>query len=65
MFGFAAEDICELEQARYLFDFDARIVVADGQKMNSYDELVRLAGDDNHRDKEYIEIVLLPAIAGG
>jgi hypothetical protein len=64
-FGSAGEDVCELEQARYLLDFDGRIVQVDGQAVHSYDELVQLAAQDKYKDKEFIEVVLLPTVVGG
>jgi hypothetical protein len=65
MFGHTGEDICGLGEAGYLFDLDGRIVVVEGQRANSYADLVRLATQDRFRGKELIEVVLLPAIAGG
>lgn len=65
VFGNAGEDTCELAKAGYLFGFEDRIVVVEGQRVNSYDELIQLASRDSYKNKDYIEVVLLPAIAGG
>lgn len=65
IFGQTGEDICKLEEAGYLFGLDGRIVMVEGQRANSYDDLVRLANQDKFKDKDLIDIVLLPAIAGG
>jgi hypothetical protein len=66
-FGYPGEDICELEQAKYRFDFGGGrvLVVVEGQLMNSYDELVQLAAQDDYKDKEFLEVLLLPAVVGG
>ena len=59
------EDICELDQAGYLFSFADRSVVIDGQRINSYDELLELAGRKEYRDRQYIQVDLLHTMAGG
>jgi hypothetical protein len=64
-FGLAGEDICELEQARYFLNFDDRIILVEGQRVKSWEELVQVAGQDKNRDKEYLEVVSLPTIMGG
>jgi len=65
-FGYPDEDICELEQAKYRFSYgDEYLVVVEGQVINSYEELAQLASRDDYKDKEFIEVVLLPALAGG
>jgi hypothetical protein len=56
--------VCDFEQIRDL-DFSSGIVLLDGAKVNSYDELVQLASSDKYKDLESIEIVLLPAVSGG
>jgi hypothetical protein len=65
IFGQASEDICNLEEAKYLVNFESRIVLVEGQRVASYEELVQLAAQDKYRNREYIEAVLLPVIAGG
>ena len=64
-FGDPGEDICELEEAKYLLSFDARIIVVDGQNINSYDELVKIVGQEKYRDEEFVEVVQVPVITGG
>ena len=61
------EEICDLEQAKYLipFDIDEVLVVADGQVIESYDELVQLATQDLYKSKELLEVLLLPLVSGG
>jgi PDZ domain-containing secreted protein len=64
-FGDPGEDICELEEAKYLLDFTDRIVMVDGQEIRSYDELVKIVNLGKYRDRDFIEIVQIPAIMGG
>jgi PDZ domain-containing secreted protein len=65
LFGDPGEDIYELEDAKYLLDFTDRIVMVDGQKIGSYDELVKIVKQEKYRDRDFIEIVQIPAIMGG
>jgi PDZ domain-containing secreted protein len=64
-FGDPGEDLCELEDAKYLLDFADRIVVVDGQEIRSYDELVKIVEQDKYRNQEIIEVVQIPAMTGG
>ncbi len=64
-FGDAVGDIYELEQARYLLNFDASIVVVEGQTVRSYEELVQQIAQERFRNKEFIEVMQLPSIQGG
>jgi hypothetical protein len=64
-FGFPDEDICSLDQAGHLFGIKNMMVLVDGQRIGSYDDLVQLIAQDRYKDKQSIEVVLLPAIAGG
>ena len=65
VFGDPGEDICELEDAKYLLDFANQIIVLDGKNIRSYDELVKIASQEKHRHQEFIEVVQVPAISGG
>ena len=65
VFGDPGEDICELEEARYLLVFADRIVVVDGQDVHSYEELVKVVSQEKYRDQEFVEVVQIPAIQGG
>jgi PDZ domain-containing secreted protein len=64
-FGDPGEDLCELEDAKYLLDFGDRIVVVDGKEIRSYDELVKIVEQEKYRDQEIIEVVQIPAMTGG
>ncbi len=61
------EEIRDFEQAKYfLFDYgDSAIVQVEGQVINSYEELVQLAAQDGNKDKDFLEVLLLPAVLGG
>ena len=65
VFGDPGEDMCELEEAKYLIDFTSQIIVIDGQQIRSYDELAKVASQEKHRNQEFIEVVQVPAITGG
>jgi hypothetical protein len=62
---YPAEDVCELEQAKYLLNFDRGIILVEGQRVYSYDELVQLASQDKYKNKEFIEVVGILPISGG
>ena len=64
-FGSIREDVCELDQAGYLFNLSDKVVVVDGQKLQNYNDLIQLAARDKYKNKEYIEAVLLSLVAGG
>lgn len=64
-FGYPSEEVCELEQAKYRFDFVDVVLVVEGQGVHSYDELVQLATQDNYKNKQFLEVVLIPLIEGG
>lgn len=60
-------ELCDLEQAKYLipFDDDETVCILEGRAINSYQELINLAGQDPYKGKDILEITLLPVIAGG
>jgi PDZ domain-containing secreted protein len=64
-FGDPGEDICKLEDAKYLLDFSDRIIVVDGEEIRSYDELVTIVHQEKYRDQEFVEVIQIPAITGG
>ena len=65
VFGDPGEDICELEDAKYLLDFANRIIVLDGKNIRSYNELVKITSQEKYRNQEFIEVVQVPAVTGG
>ncbi|MEJ2111159.1 MAG: hypothetical protein P8Z37_14855 [Acidobacteriota bacterium] len=64
-FGDPGEDICEPEEAKYLLDFADRIVLVDGREVRSYEELLKIVSQKKYRDQELVEVVQIPALAGG
>ncbi len=59
-------EIDDLEQLRSRFAAGSDIiVVVEGRMVNSYDELARLIAQDEYKDKELLEVMLLPVIDGG
>ena len=65
IFGSPVEDVYELEQARYFLDFENKVVVVEGREVHSYDELVQIVGQEKYKNKELVEVMLLPVITGG
>jgi hypothetical protein len=65
VFGQIGEDLCKLEEARNILNFDTWIILVESQRVQSYDQLVRMASLDKYKDREYLEVVLLPVVEGG
>jgi len=59
------EEIRDFEQAKYLPFCDHLIILAEGQVINSYEELVQLAAQDCYKDKESLEVLVMTAVGGG
>jgi len=59
------EEIRGFEEAKTLLSNWGVLVVVEGQVINSYDELVKLAGQDSYKNKEFLKVELLPLIVGG
>lgn len=65
-FGNRDDSICDLEHAKYRFNFDSEvIVVAEGQVVKSFDELLELTQREDLREKQFIEVKLFPLFSGG
>lgn len=60
-----SEDILELEQAKTRLRFDGWAVLIEGKKVRSYDELYQLATQDNYKDREFLQVVLINRVMGG
>jgi hypothetical protein len=63
--GNPSEYLVELEQAREFLNFSEGVFTVEGQGIQSFDELVLIAGQEKYRDKEFIEVTLLQPIVGG
>ena len=61
-------DVFDLEQARNRFFYGHEtVVLVEGQVINSHAELIKLASQDQYKNKEFLEVTLLPNtfIGGG
>ncbi len=61
------EETHDLEQARHLlFGRGAdMLVIVEGQRVDSYEELVQLATQNPYKDKESLEVVMTPLWPAG
>jgi hypothetical protein len=64
-FGYGSGTICDSEQARNRINYDGMIVLFDGRRVHSHDELAQIANQDSYKNKDVVEVVLLPKIEGG
>ena len=57
----------QVAQAKYRFSYGGDVLVmVEGNLVRSYEELVQLASQDEYRDRELLEVELLPmAVVGG
>jgi len=64
--GYPTEDICDLEQAKYRFDYGGELlIIVEGRVIGSYEELAQIASQTQYADKEFLEVVLVPLLQGG
>ncbi len=64
--GYQCEEIRDFEQAKDFLNFDSTsLVTVEGQVLSCYDQLIRLAAQDCYKDKELLNVVLLPLLNGG
>ena len=63
----AAEDICDLDQAKYRFNWGREpfLIVVENQPISSFEELERLADLEQFKDREFLIVELQPLLAGG
>ncbi|MAF85191.1 MAG: hypothetical protein CL875_01690 [Dehalococcoidales bacterium] len=62
------ETICDFEQAKGIAfgSWSWAFIIAEGKMVRSYEELVQLAAQDEHKNKEMLNVMLIdPAIGGG
>lgn len=57
----------DLNQAEPLIPFGhkALAVIIEGQYINSYEELVKIATSEEHKDKEFLDVAIIMPIIGG
>jgi len=60
-----SKEVCDFEQAKYFPFGKGVVIVAEGQVIESYDDLVQLVDQDRYKDKEFLEVMFLPIIVGG
>ena len=63
--GYPEEEPFDLEEAGTRLNFKSGVIAVDGQRVRSYDDLVKLAAQEKYRDREYIEAVVALFMAGG
>lgn len=63
--GYPVEDAFEIEEAQSRLNFKSGIVLVEGQRVNSYEDLVRLARQDKYKNREFIEVTVVLYISGG
>ena len=64
--GYWSKEKRNLEQAKDFFNFNPPyLVIVDGQVVISYEELVQLAAQERYKDKEFLEVEVLPIQGGG
>jgi len=63
----AAEDICDLQEAKYRFNWghEPFLILVEKQPVSSYEELIKFAKLNRFKDREYLEVELQPFLAGG
>jgi hypothetical protein len=54
--GYPEEEAFDLEEARDRLNFERGVIAVDGQRVPSYDELVKMTSQDKYKNKEYIEV---------
>ena len=62
------EVACDFEQAKdTIFSHGLEVLIyVEHQMITSYEELVQLASEEQYRDKDFLEVILVPtAIPGG
>jgi hypothetical protein len=64
-FGNPAEELVDLAEAQRLLDFEGRVILVEGMRVQSYAELANLSARAENKDKEYLEVVVLPTVMGG
>ena len=61
----SGEYIYEFNEARQYLDFNVGVFMVEGQGIQSFDDIVRIASQDKYKDKDFIVIEWLQIIGGG
>lgn len=54
-----------MEEARSRLSFDDFMILIEGKRVRSYDELLQLSTQDNFKENELLEVVVLKKMTGG
>jgi hypothetical protein len=62
-----AEDICDLEEAKYRFNWghEPFLILVEKKPIASYEELIEFVKRSRFEDKEFLDVELQPLLAGG
>ena len=62
-----AEEICTFEQMKYRFNWghEPFLIIAEGQVIESYEQLKGLAQQDHLKDREFLAVEVKNMIVGG
>ena len=64
--GYEYEEIRDFEEAGEFLNYNSDTMISvEGKLLSCYDELVRLASSESFRNKEFLEVVILPLMSGG
>ena len=61
----SGEYVFELNEARQYLDFNEGVYMAEGQGIQSFDDIIRIASQDKYKDKEFIVVEWLQVVGGG
>ena len=61
----SGEETWDFEQAKYFPYKEWLLVTVEGRVVRSYEDVLALALEDQHKDKEYLQVVFLPIMVGG
>ena len=60
-----SEEIQDFKQDKHFHFGHDVIIVAEGEVIRSYDDLVQLVAQERYKDKKFLEVMFLPIIVGG
>ena len=59
------EEIRDLEEAKNFLSNWGMLIIVEGQAINSYEQLIKIANQNSHKSKEFLEVTVVPFIEGG
>ena len=59
-FGYSEEETYDFKQAQSFSYGQGSFVMVEGQVINSYEELIQIASRDDYKDREFLEVILVP-----